>query len=60
VRDSPDFRAGAAIAEALAKIAPGASCDVAALLKEAEVTEKALKRIRSTQASPAEKEQMYG
>lgn len=60
VRDAPDFRAGAAIAEALAKVAPGASCDVPALLKEAEVMEKTLKKIRSTQASPAEKEQMYG
>jgi uncharacterized protein len=35
VRDAPDFKAGAAVAEAL-------------------------KKIRSTQASPAEKEQMYG
>ena len=60
VRDAPDFRAGAAIAEALAKVAPGASCDIPALLKEAEVMEKTLKKIRSTQASPAEKEQMYG
>ena len=60
VRDSPDFRAGAAIAEALAKVTPGAACDVPALLKEAEVMEKTLKKIRSTQASPAEKEQMYG
>lgn len=60
VRDSPDFRAGAAIAEALARIAPGASCDVPTLLKEAEVMENTLKKIRSTQATQSEKEQMYG
>lgn len=60
VRDAPDFRAGAAIAEAIALLAPGASCDVAALLKEAEAMEKTLKKIRSVQALPEHKtEQMY-
>lgn len=60
VRDAPDFRAGAAIAEAIALLAPGASCDVPALLKEAEAMEKTLKKIRSVQALPEHKtEQMY-
>lgn len=58
--DAPDFRAGAAIAEALAKIAPGASCDVQALLKEAEGMEKILKRIRNDQGLAQKSEQMYG
>lgn len=60
VRDMPDFRAGAAVAEALAKLAPGASCDVPALLKEAEIMEKTLKKIRSEQAIAAPKEEIYG
>jgi uncharacterized protein len=60
VRDAPDFRAGAAVAEALAKLAPGAKCDVPALLKEAEVMEKTLKKLRTAQLMPSAKEQMYG
>lgn len=60
VRDAPDFRAGAAVAEALARLAPGAKCDVPALLKEAEVMEKTLKKLRSEQVLPPTKEQMYG
>ncbi|HEY7508539.1 MAG TPA: PAC2 family protein [Nitrososphaera sp.] len=60
VRDMPDFRAGAAVAQALAKLAPGASCDVPALLKEAEAMEKTLKKIRSDQGVAAPKEEIYG
>lgn len=60
LRDGPDFRAGAAIAEALTRLAPGVSCDMTSLLKEAEVMEKVLKKIRSDQAPAAKKEQMYG
>lgn len=60
VRDMPDFRAGAAVAQALAKLAPGASCDVPALLKEAEAMEKTLKKIRSDQTVAAPKEEIYG
>ena len=60
VRDAPDFRAGAAVAEALARLAPGAKCDVPALLKEAEVMEKTLKKLRNEQMLPTTKEQMYG
>jgi uncharacterized protein len=63
VRDAPDFRAGAAIAEAIAKLAPGASCDVPTLLKQAEIMEGTLKRLRSEQQQPLPHqtaEQMYG
>ena len=60
VNDAPDFRAGAAVAEALAKVAPGAKCDVPALLKEAEVMEKTLRKIRSEQVPQSTKEQIYG
>lgn len=60
VRDMPDFRAGAAIAEAFAKLAPGASCDVPALLKEAEGMEKTLKKIHSEQQAALPKEPFYG
>jgi uncharacterized protein len=59
VRDMPDFRAGAAVAEALAKLAPGASCDVPSLLKEAETMEKTLKRIRSEQHATVPKEEAF-
>jgi uncharacterized protein len=60
LRDGPDFRAGAAIAEALTRLAPGVSCDITSLLKEAEVMEKVLRKIRSDQAPAAKKELMYG
>jgi uncharacterized protein len=60
VREMPDFRAGAAVAETLAKLAPGASCDVSALLKEAETMEKTLKKIHSDHQSAVAKEPFYG
>lgn len=64
VRDAPDFRAGAAIAEAIARLAPGASCDVPTLLKQAEIMEGTLKRLRSEQQQQPlphqTTEQMYG
>ncbi|HVX02408.1 MAG TPA: PAC2 family protein [Nitrososphaera sp.] len=61
VRDMPDFRAGAAVAEALARLAPGASCDIPALLKEAESMEKTLKKIHSDQQQATlPKEPFYG
>jgi len=59
VRTAPDFKAGAAVAEALATIAPGAKCDVPALMKQAEVMEKTLKKLKSEQAMNSTK-QMYG
>nr|MDQ3854195.1 PAC2 family protein [Thermoproteota archaeon] len=60
LRDAPDFRAGAAIAEALARLAPGATCDVSALLKQAEVMEATLKKLRSEQVQHTTYENIYG
>jgi len=40
----PDFRAGAEICMAMAKLVPGASCDLGTLLSEAENIEQHLKR----------------
>lgn len=63
MRDAPDFRAGAAIAEAVARLAPGITCDVPTLLKRAEIMEGTLKRLRSEQQQqplPHKTEQMYG
>ena len=62
LKDAPDFRAGAAIAEAITKLVPGASCDTGALLQEAGMTEKTLKQLRSEQrgdASGNRKQEMY-
>ena len=52
VKDIPDFRAAAIVSEAITRLIPGASCDVNSLLKEAEVVEKNLKRIRIHQTNP--------
>jgi uncharacterized protein len=52
VKDIPDFRAAAIVSEAITRLVPGASCDVNSLLKEAEVVEKNLKRIRIHQTNP--------
>ena len=60
LKDAPDFRAGAAVAEAMSKLAPGASCDIASLLKEAESMERTLKKIRSDQAVESVRREMYG
>lgn len=59
VRTAPDFKAGAAVAEALARIAPGAKCDVPTLLKQAQVMEKTLKKLKSEQVLHST-ERMYG
>lgn len=40
----PDYRAGAEICMAMAKLVPGASCDLKSLLNEAEVIEQHLKQ----------------
>jgi uncharacterized protein len=55
-----DFRA--AVAEAVSRLVPGASCDIRSLLKEAEAMEKRLKKIRSEPAtgSAADRQEMYG
>jgi uncharacterized protein len=62
LKDAPDFRAGAAIAEAITKLVPGATCDIGALLHEADVTEKTLRQLRSEQppAGGAGQPEMYG
>ncbi|MCI0565046.1 MAG: hypothetical protein MN733_41805, partial [Nitrososphaera sp.] len=61
LKDAPDFRAGAAVAEAFSKLAPGVSCDIGSLLKEAEVMERTLKKIRTGQTSETERQtEMYG
>jgi uncharacterized protein len=61
LKDAPDFRAGAAVAEAISKLAPGVSCDIGSLLKEAEVMERTLKKIRTGQTSETERQtEMYG
>lgn len=60
VHDAPDFRAGAAIAETFARLAPGAKCDVPALLKQAELTEKTLKKLKSDQVLNSTEGRMYG
>ena len=60
VQNAPDFRAGAAVVEALAKLAPAAKCDVPALLKQAEVMETTLKKLKSDQVVHSNEERMYG
>ena len=60
IKDAPDFRAAAAIAEAITRLAPGSSCDISALLQEAEITEKTLKRLRLEQAQAQSEQGMYG
>ena len=61
-REAPDFRAGAAVAEAVSRLVPGASCDIRSLLKEAEAMAKRLKKIRSEPAtgSAVDRQEMYG
>ena len=53
LKDSPDFRAAAAVSETISKLVPGASCDIPSLLKEAELIEKNLRKIRNEQANPS-------
>ena len=51
LKDVPDFRAAATVSESIAKLVPGAACDIRSLLKEAELVEKNLKRIRIQQTN---------
>lgn len=44
--DAPDFRASALISNAVTKLVPGLSCDIASLLGEAETVENKIKQIR--------------
>jgi uncharacterized protein len=52
LKDVPDFRAAAALSEAISKIIPGASCDIASLLQEAAQIEKNLRKIKTEQSDP--------
>ena len=52
LKDVPDFRAAAALSEAISKIIPGASCDIASLLQEAAQIEKNLRKIKTEQTDP--------
>ncbi len=61
LKDAPDFRAGAAVAETLSKLLPSMSCDVGSLLRQAEITEMTLKKIMAEQAaSSVGQQEMYG
>jgi predicted ATP-grasp superfamily ATP-dependent carboligase len=44
--DAPDFRASALVSNAVTKLVPGLSCDIASLLGEAETVENKIKQIR--------------
>lgn len=61
LKDAPDFRAGAAVAETFGKLVPSMSCDVGSLLRQAEITEMTLKKIMSDQPSSSlGQQEMYG
>ncbi len=49
LKDAPDFRAAAVVSQSVSKLVPGASCDIMSLLKEAELVEKKLRRIKIEQ-----------
>jgi uncharacterized protein len=51
IKDLSDFRAAAAISEAVMKLLPDASCDINSLIKEAEIIEKNLREARLEQAN---------
>ena len=51
IKDVSDFRAAAAISEAVMKLLPDASCDINSLIKEAEIIEKNLREARLEQAN---------
>jgi len=49
LKDAPDFRAAAVVSQSVSKLVPGASCDIVSLLKEAELVERQLRRIKIEQ-----------
>jgi uncharacterized protein len=49
IRGVPDFRAAAAISDAIARIVPGVNCDVESLMVEAKTIEEDIKKIRENQ-----------
>lgn len=49
LRDVPDFRAAAIVSEAISRIVPSLSCDIGALMVEAQIIENRMKNVRAEQ-----------
>jgi uncharacterized protein len=49
LRDVPDFRAAAIVSEAVSRIVPSLSCDIGALMVEAQIIENRMKNVRAEQ-----------
>jgi uncharacterized protein len=49
LRDVPDFRAAAVVSEAVSRIVPKLSCDIGALMVEAQIIENKMKNVRAEQ-----------
>jgi len=49
LRDVPDFRAAALVSEAVSRIVPNLSCDIGALMVEAEIIENRMKNVMAEQ-----------
>ena len=49
IRDVPDFRAAAVVSEAVSRIVPKLSCDIGALMVEAQIIENKMKNVRAEQ-----------
>ena len=49
LRDVPDFRAAALVSEAVSRIVPNLSCDIGALMVEAQIIENRMKNVRAEQ-----------
>jgi len=49
LRDAPDFRAAAVVSEAVSRIVPNLSCDIGALMVEAQIIENRMKNVRAEQ-----------
>ena len=47
LRDVPDFRAAALVSEAVSRIVPNLSCDIGALMVEAQIIENRMKNVRA-------------
>jgi uncharacterized protein len=47
--DVPDFRAAAVVSEAVSRIVPNLSCDIGALMVEAQIVENRMKNVRAEQ-----------
>jgi predicted ATP-grasp superfamily ATP-dependent carboligase len=50
LKDTPDFRAAAIVSEAVSRLVPNLSCNIASLLLEAELVRNKIKTIRDNQA----------